>query len=283
MIVHLERSDNMLKGNGLLDHLLAIGPYFKEIFGKDLVVWISDTDNILGYFPGENFDVGSDGILAADDPMRIAMQSRKTNKTNMPAGIHGIPFKEIDNPVFDDNHNVVGCITIGVSFDQETKMMDVSDRMNEAVDNIDISVREFAESAENIRNSEKILRDNIDSVTELTKEINKVLAFTKKITLQTNLLSMNAAIEASRAGAYGLGFGVVADEIRKMSDDTMETAKKIEALITQINKANKETLESSESVYKATVEQVEETEKTAGKISILKSISEELKALSKEI
>jgi Methyl-accepting chemotaxis protein len=273
----------MLRGNGLIDHLLAIGPYFKEVFGKDLVVWISDTDNILGYFAGEHFDVGSDGILAADDPMRIAMKKRQTIKTNMPAGIAGIPFKEIDNPVYDDNNNVVGCITIGVSLDQETKVINVANSINEAVENIDSSVKEFTESAENIRNSERILRDNISGINELTKEINKVLKFTKKITVQTNLLSMNAAIEASRAGQYGLGFGVVADEIRKLSDDTMQTAKTIESLISQINNANKITMESADKACTATEEQVASTEKTKTKIEDLKYISEELRTLSEEI
>lgn len=273
----------MLKGNGLIDHLLALGPYFKEIFGKDLVVWISDTDNILGYFPGVNFDVGSDGILAADDPMRVAMQTRKTIHTNMPAGIMGIPFKEIDSPVYDSNNNVVGCITIGISLDQETKMINVADGINEAVENIDASVREVAVSADNIRNSEKILRDNINGVNELTKEIGKVLSFTKKISDQTNLLGLNAAIEAARAGVHGAGFGVVADEIRKLSVESLDIAKKIESLLIQINDANKLTLEYSDQAYAATKEQVKETEKTKERIIELKRISDALLVLSKEM
>ena len=273
----------MLKGNELIDHLLAIGPYFKEVFGKDLVVWISDTDNLLGYFPGDNFDVGSDGVLASDDPMRIAMANRKSLQTNMPAGILGIPFKEIDTPVFDENNNVVGCITIGISMDQETKVVSVANGINEAVDKIDASMKEFTASAENIRNSEKTLRDNINEVNELTKEIGKVLSFTKKITDQTNLLGLNAAIEATRAGSYGAGFGVVADEIRKLSVESMTIAKKIETLLTQINDANTKTLEYSDQACLATEEQVAETAKTKNKIIELKRISDELMALSKEI
>lgn len=273
----------MLKGNGLIDHLLALGPYFKEIFGKDLVVWISDTDNILAYHPGKNFDVGSDGILAADDPMRVAMQKRQTIYTNMPAGIAGIPFKEVDNPVFDDNGNVVGCITIGISLDQETKVVNVARGINEAVDNMDASIREFAESAENIQNSEAVLRENIKGVSELTKEIGKVLSFTKKITDQTNLLGLNASIEAARAGALGAGFGVVADEISKLSLESMNIARKIEALLVQIDDANRMTLEYSDSACAATEGQVVEIEKTKSKIADLKNISDQLMAISKEI
>lgn len=273
----------MLKGNGLLDHLMVLGPYFGEIFGRDLVVWISDTDNVLGYFPGKNFDVGSDGILAADDPMRAAMQKAETMQLSMPAGILGIPWKEIDNPVFDDKGNVVGCISFGISLKQETKVVDVSHSINEAVDNMDASVREFADSAENVRNSEKVLRDNIDEVNALTKEISNVLSFTKRIADQTNLLGLNASIEAARAGTTGAGFGVVAEEIRQLAIESMSFARKIEVMLVKINEANKMTLEYSDSAYAATEGQVVEIEKTRAKIQELKNISDELIELSKEI
>lgn len=267
----------------MLDHLIALGPYFKEIFGKDLVVWISDTDNILAYHPGERFDVGSDGILAADDPMRIAMQKGQAQQTNMPAGIAGIPFREIDNPVYDEDGSVVGCITFGISLDQETKVVNVVHNITEAVENMDSSIREFTESAENIKKSENILRENINGVNSLTKEIGKVLSFTKRITDQTNLLGLNASIEAARAGKYGAGFGVVADEICKLSVESMSVAKKIEALLVQITDANSKTLECSDTACAATDEQAKEIEKTKARISELKTISDQLMAISKEI
>ncbi len=278
-----EGTGKMLKGNDLLNQLLAVGSYFKNIFGKDLVVWISDTKNILGYFPGDHFDVGSDGVLTEDDPMYLAMKNRRVTQTYMPAGIAGIPFKEIDNPVFDDKNNVIGCITIGVSLDQETKVADVAQRVNEAVGGIEISMQGVASSSEDIRNKERELRDNITTVNALTREISKVLTFTKKIADQTNLLGLNAAIEAARAGAHGVGFSVVAGEIRKMSADSLETAKNIEALIKQINDANKITLESSQAAYAVTEAQVKETEKAEIQMKDLKRISEELKMLSKEL
>lgn len=273
----------MIRGDGMLSHLIALGPYFKEIFGKDLVVWISDTDSILAYHPGERFDVGSDGILAADDPMRIAMQKRQPQQTNMPAGIAGIPFKEIDNPVLDADGNVVGCITFGISLDQETKVVNVAHHITEAVDNMDISIREFAESAENIKKSEDLLRENINGVNSLTKEIGKVLSFTKRITDQTNLLGLNASIEAVRAGHHGAGFGVVADEICKLSIESMNVARKIEELLYKISEANTKTLECSDTACDATEAQAAEIGKTKARIMELKNISDQLMVISKEI
>lgn len=274
----------MLIGNGLIDHFLAVGPYLKEIFGRDVIVWISDKTKVLAYFRGYNFHVQTDDVLYEDDPMLAAMNSKKTIHTNIPEEMFGVPFKEIDSPIFNDAGNVVGCITVGVSLDQETKVANVATEINEAVANINDTVSEFADSAEDIRKSEKELRENMDRVNQLTGNISKALAvFTKKITVQTKLLGLNAAIEATQAGRFGVGFGVVADEIGRLSDESLEITKNIEALITQINRANEEMLESYESVHKATETQIVSSEKTRHQIKELIHTSDTLKNISKEI
>lgn len=273
----------MIAGNGLLEHFIAVAPYLKDVYGKDMIVWISDTNDLIGYFPGYSMDIGSDGVLGQDDPMRAAMAKRETVRCEEMVGTLGIKLKDTNSPVYDDNNNVVGCIAIGVSLDQETKVINVARNINEAVENMDASIKEFEESAENIKNSEKILRDNINGVTELTKEIGKVLAFTKRITDQTNLLGLNASIEAARAGAHGAGFGVVADEICKLSVESMNVAKKIEELLFKINEANRKTLECSDSACAATEEQTSEIVKTRTKINELKDISEALEKIALEL
>ncbi len=273
----------MLIGKEYIEHFLAVGPYLKEIFGKDLVVWVSDRNRVLGYFPGEHLKVPTDDLLAKDDPMRLAMEKRKTMRANIPKEMFGIPYKEIDNPIFDSNNNVVGCISIGISLDQETKVAGAADSISETVGIVANSVKDIAASAENIRNSETKQRDNINEINNLTKEINKVLSFTKNITVQTNLLGINAAIEAARAGAHGAGFGVVADEIQKLSIESLETARNIEALIMKINKANEITLSSSESACITTEAQVVATEAVRTRILELENISEELKKIAKDL
>jgi Methyl-accepting chemotaxis protein len=267
----------------MLDQLLNVAPYLKDIFGKDMIVWVSDTDKLLGYFPGYRMDIGSDGILGEDDSMRVAMRKREALRCDEMVGTLGIVVKNTNTPVFDEKNNVVGCISVGVSLDQETKVVNVARSINEAVENMDASIREFAESAENIKDNQRLLRENITGVSELTKEIGKVLSFTKRITDQTNLLGLNASIEAARAGVHGAGFGVVADEICKLSVESMKVAKKIEELLIQINDANRTTLECSDSAYSATVDQAAEILKTKTKITELKSISDELEEIAKDL
>ena len=273
----------MIIGNEMLEHLTAVAPYLKDICGKDMVVWISDRENLLGYYPGHQIDIASDGVLAADDPMRDAMRKRESFRSDEMVGSLGIVVKEINNPVFDEKKNVVGCIAVGISLDLENRISSVAQNINTAVGNISTSIMGLADSAENIRSSEKKLRDNINEINDVTAKIGKVLTQTKMISKQTNLLGLNAAIEAARAGTLGAGFGVVADEIRKLSIESMEIAQNIDSLLVQIHQANTDTLQSSDQAFSATQEQVSETEKTKGQITELKSISDELKVIARDL
>lgn len=76
--------------------------------------------------------------------------------------------------------------------------------------------------------------DSIKVLTERSKEITRVLSVISDIASQTNLLALNAAIEAAQAGDAGRGFAVVAEEIRKLAEDSKNSAKEIEKLIRDV-------------------------------------------------
>ncbi len=77
----------------------------------------------------------------------------------------------------------------------------------------------------------------LDALSEKTANINSVVATITKVADQTNLLSLNAAIEAEKAGEYGLGFAVVAVEIRRLADQTAVATFDIEKMVKEMQSA----------------------------------------------
>ena len=95
--------------------------------------------------------------------------------------------------------------------------------MNRTVDGI-LAIRETVSET-----SKKIKR-----LAESSQKISKVVSLISNFTTQTQLLSLNAAIEATRAGEYGRGFAVVADEVRSLAQQSAEATKEIEKLVQEI-------------------------------------------------
>ncbi len=101
---------------------------------------------------------------------------------------------------------------------------------NEKVLNIKNTMQTLLSSSDEISDKLAIIRKKTDN-------INKVIITVTKVANQTNLLSLNAAIEAEKAGEYGIGFAVVAREIRRLADQTAVATLDIEDMISEMKTA----------------------------------------------
>nr|WP_284143297.1 methyl-accepting chemotaxis protein [Metabacillus flavus] len=85
---------------------------------------------------------------------------------------------------------------------------------------------------------------HVEMLTEKTSEVEKVLSAIRTIADQTNLLALNAAIEAARAGEHGKGFAVVADEVRKLAEQSSQSSQVIQDILKEILNAKEQVSQS---------------------------------------
>lgn len=152
--------------------------------------------------------------------------------------------------------------------------------IGESLDQMSASMEELSSSAVTVSENQQSLNKEIKNIKELSSKIHEIIGSIKSIAEQTNMLGLNAAIEAARAGEYGRGFGVVANEIRKLSDSSKETAVKVVDLTKNIQDSVSKTLESSDQTSKTTENQAAAIEQINSGLQEVLSMSAHMNELA---
>jgi len=133
----------------------------------------------------------------------------------------------------------------------------------------DSSSEQLARISEEGNEAMRVLAGSIKDVSENSNKIVEMVQLIMDISEQTNLLAMNAAIEAAHAGEYGKGFAVVAEEIRKLADRSAQGAKEIQGVVKEISQSIQGNLQQAE--------------KTGRNFSLLKQNIDKLRHVNHEI
>lgn len=168
------------------------------------------------------------------------------------------------------------------STNMATSILDINDNlgtMSSETQVIDSSVHEIKQQAAIVQESSQLMSekmrnmqqssarmdvgiatisDRIQKVNEVVDRVSQIVSVIEDISGQTNLLSLNASIEAARAGDAGRGFAVVAEEIRVLSDNTSEQLENIKNIISELISECNECVKASENIVEDNVTQKEE-------------------------
>lgn len=108
------------------------------------------------------------------------------------------------------------------------------------------TIQQTTASMTDIREQVKSIADTIIRLAQLARRIDRIISSVQEIATQSNLLALNASIEAARAGVHGRGFAVVADEVRSLSKQSNAAAEQVQQILADIQTAVGQTIRATD-------------------------------------
>lgn len=267
-----------MEQTGMLECFMRTAKYIPQLVSGKVGIVISSKEKWLlslsipeiahQVVVGEPIKEGSAVYQAMKKKQRVVVEVAKE--------VYGIPYIAISMPIVDEGGVVIGAVAVHESLERKETLLAAAGQLSKSAGALSASTQSILAQAEELAASGSFLKNLATQANKEVSETDNVVDFIKNVAKQTNLLGLNAAIEAARVGEQGRGFGVVADEVRKLAIDSAGSASQITATLGKINQSIQKIVVEIEQVDSVSQHQ-------AGTIQQLTAHTQQLTAMSEQL
>lgn len=273
--------------NELIKEIIDTAPLYRKFLGQDLAICVSDMDKYIAVYNTKTlafpFKEG-DKIhgLGYDDKLEKISKTREPVSYIIPREVTGtVAARAILSPIIDGN-KVVGYFSVTINIDKEDNIENISQNLTESIGGTKDSIHKIASAAEELSSMVHSIEETTKTTQDNIKKGNEAIQLIQGIAKQSNILGLNAAIEASRSGESGKGFSVVASQMRKLAVQSKDTANQVVTSLKEIEDSITSVLDDVIRVRDIANKQSESTSEISEAINTIADKSAKLVDYSKE-
>lgn len=261
--------------------------YLDDLLIDNIGVTLTDCEKFLLYKRGKHLkhNLNIQAGLEVKPGMLVyrAMHENRRIVERVDKSLWGVPFIAVAIPIKNEMNEIIGAAGLQQDIDNQEYIQETARKLDTNTSGLASTIEELSAETEEIAGVCRTLLEVVQQSHKRVNDTDSVVAFVKSIASQTNLLGLNAAIEAARVGEHGRGFGVVAAEIRKLADNSSESIKEIDAILRIIRDDSSHITQQLEHVEVIIVGIAEAITKVAGDVQDTVNVVRQLDLLAEKL